>query len=111
MMSRAGNTELRTLTFRRLIAGMVLVGLVTMLPAGTVRFWQAWAYMAALFLPMILFVVYLLQRNPQVLARRMRTQEPEPSQRLIVKLSGFFLFCVLFLPGLDQRWGWSAVCE
>jgi protein-S-isoprenylcysteine O-methyltransferase Ste14 len=93
----------------RMVAGVILFGLLLFLPAGTLRFWPAWLYMAVLFTPMIIFGFYLLRNNRALLARRLKAREAEPAQRLI--LVGFFVtFLALFIiPGLDYRFGWSTV--
>lgn len=89
------------------LAGPLVLGMMLFGPAGTFDYWQAWAYMAVLFVPMALVVAYFLKTDPQFLERRMRTKEKEARQGLIVK-AGAAIFLVGFLvPGLDRRFGWS----
>jgi protein-S-isoprenylcysteine O-methyltransferase Ste14 len=79
------------------------------IPAGTWAYWEAWAYLAILFFPMLFVLAYMLKHEPDLLARRMRMKEKEAEQRLIVKLSFIpFLFAYI-LPGFDKRFGWSNV--
>lgn len=88
---------------------MIVMGLMFFWPAGTFRYWQAWAYIALLFIPMLFVMAFLLKKDPELLERRMRTREKEPAQKAIVKLS-FLIFAGAFLlPGFDRRFGWSAV--
>jgi protein-S-isoprenylcysteine O-methyltransferase Ste14 len=90
------------------LAGPVLAAMF-FLPAGTWNYWQAWVYMAVLLAPMCVVVAYFLKKDPELLERRMRTKEKEPQQKAIVVLSYPLFLAAFLLPGLDRRWGWSAV--
>jgi protein-S-isoprenylcysteine O-methyltransferase Ste14 len=79
------------------------------LPAGTLDYWQAWAWMAVLFVPMVGVLVYLIRSDPALLERRMRTREPEKEQSLLIKLSLLWFALTFLLPGFDRRFGWSHV--
>ncbi len=87
----------------------MVVGAVLFLPAGTLRFWEAWVYMAVLFLPMTGFALRLILRHPQLLERRMRTKESRPEQRRVIVLSSLVLLVTFLVPGLDERYGLSSV--
>ena len=90
------------------LAGIILAA-IFFLSAGTWNYWQAWVYMGVLLVPMCLVVAYFLNKDPELLERRLRTKEKEPEQKAIIKWS-YPLFLVAFLlPGFDRRWGWSAV--
>ncbi|MEA4908265.1 MAG: isoprenylcysteine carboxylmethyltransferase family protein [Chloroflexi bacterium] len=93
----------------RFVLAVILLMAAFFLPAGTFAYWQAWVYLAILFLPMFLVMVYLLQRDPGLLERRMRTRERETQQNLIIKLSFIPFLAAFLLPGFDQRFGWSIV--
>jgi protein-S-isoprenylcysteine O-methyltransferase Ste14 len=85
------------------------MGLAFFVPAGTFRYWQAWTYMAILGIPMLCFVAHLMNKEPELLERRMRTREKERRQKTIISLSLPVFIAVLLIPGLDRRFGWSAV--
>lgn len=93
----------------RLIGGIVVVGMILFLPAGTTSYWQAWVYLAVLFIPIILLALYLLMKNPSVLNRRMRMNEKENQQKLVIALSSVIILIIFLLPGFDQRFNWSTV--
>jgi len=81
-------------------------------PAGSLHYWQAWAYGALFFVTTTGIGVYFLKRDPQALERRMKVgpaAEREPTQKLIITvvLAGFVL--LLIIPGFDHRWHWSQV--
>jgi protein-S-isoprenylcysteine O-methyltransferase Ste14 len=88
---------------------VVVTGLMLFLPAGSLRYWQAWMFLATLFLPVLFVVSYFLRRDPDLLVRRLQYKEKEREQRLIVKLANLAFFLGFLCPGLDYRYGWSAV--
>lgn len=93
----------------RWLLGIVVLGAMFFLPAGTVRYWQAWAYLAVLFIPMTLVLAYLLRRDPALLERRMKAKEAAPEQRTAVALSGVAIIAALLVSAFDRRFGWSHV--
>jgi protein-S-isoprenylcysteine O-methyltransferase Ste14 len=88
---------------------VLILSALLFLPAGTAAFWQAWVYLAVLFVPMMLILFYLLRSDPELLARRMRSREKDPRQSLIIKLASACYIFAFLLPGLDRRFGWSGV--
>jgi protein-S-isoprenylcysteine O-methyltransferase Ste14 len=78
-------------------------------PAGTFWYWQAWAYMAILFIPMLGAFAYLIRKDPELLERRMRAKEKERQQKTITSVGSLFLLGTYLLPGFDRRYGWSSV--
>lgn len=109
MQETADKKRLTLLVLARLIPGILLVGLFFFLPAGTLRYWQAWMLLATLFLPMFFVLGYLLKNDPELLERRTHTREREAQQNLILKLGYPFFLAAFILPGFDIRFGWSHV--
>lgn len=93
----------------RIVLFIAALGAMLFLPAGTFDYWQAWAYLAILIIPMIFVLTYLIGRDPELLERRMRMREKETEQKLIIKLSILFFVIALLIPGFDKRFGWSSV--
>ncbi|MBN2345766.1 MAG: isoprenylcysteine carboxylmethyltransferase family protein [Candidatus Aminicenantes bacterium] len=94
---------------RRFGLAPLVMGLFFFLPAGTLDYWQAWAYMALLLVAMFLVIVRFLRRAPEVLQRRTNWREKEPAQKAIIYGSYPIFLAVFLLPGLDRRFGWSMV--
>ncbi|MBI5223779.1 isoprenylcysteine carboxylmethyltransferase family protein [Candidatus Micrarchaeota archaeon] len=91
------------------IASLLTIGAMLFIPAGTLDYWQGWIYIGVVFFPAIFTIAYFAKKDPQFLERRMRYDEKEAAQKKIVSL-GTLVFIIGFLiPGLDQRYGWSAV--
>jgi protein-S-isoprenylcysteine O-methyltransferase Ste14 len=80
--------------------------------AGTIHYWQAWVYVSIFLGASALTTLYLMKKDPALLARRMRggpTFEKEGTQRIIMVFTSLGFIALLVIPGLDHRFGWSAV--
>ena len=109
-MSNSTGTAKSTLTaIMRLVVGIPMIGAMFFLPAGTFKYWQAWVWLATLFIPMSISLVYLYKIDPKLLERRTRTDETRPEQRRIIMASVIYLLIIFILPGFDVRNGWSNV--
>lgn len=89
-----------------------VMGLLLFLPAGTIRYWQAWVYLAVFMSVSCLTTLYLVLRDPALLARRMSggpTAEKRPAQKLIMLFVSVAFVALLVVPALDRRFGWSRV--
>lgn len=58
---------------------------------------------------MIFVLFYFLKKDPRFLERRMRGTEKEREQKLIQLINLAILMAAFIVPGLDRRYGWSAV--
>lgn len=78
--------------------------------AGTFDWWQAWLYLVVYFGASLGITLYLIHRDPALLARRMRGgpwAEKQPAQRVIMVLASVAFIGLTVLPALDKRFGWS----
>jgi len=91
----------------RTVFVMPLVGAVLFLPAGSLKFWQAWVYMLIFLAFSLYFGIYFLKHDPKLLERRLHVKEEEPEQKIFRKLWVPLWIGALLLPGLDYRFGWS----
>lgn len=91
------------------VGALVLMAVMFFGPAGTFDYWQAWLYLAVLFVIVAVFGTYLIRREPELLARRLRTREREATQQRVIQVSLVLFVLAFLLPGLDHRFGWSAV--
>jgi protein-S-isoprenylcysteine O-methyltransferase Ste14 len=101
--------RLKIAVFLRIFIGILTLSLMFFAAAGTLRYWQAWTYMAVSFIPMFFVMIFLLRRNPELLERRIRMKEKERGQKKIVKLASVIFVIGFLLPGFDHRFGWSSV--
>lgn len=91
------------------LAGLIMIGLLLFLPAGTMHYWNAWVLISALFGPMLVLGAVLLLKSPVLLAKRLDTKEKEPQQKIVVALSGLIFLAAFILAGLDFRYGWTEI--
>jgi protein-S-isoprenylcysteine O-methyltransferase Ste14 len=100
-------SKLLILVLSRLSMAVLIFMLFFFLPAGTWNYWQAWMYMGVLFIPMLFVMVYLINNDPDLLERRMRTREERKEQRKIIQASYIVFILAYLIPGFDIRYGWS----
>lgn len=101
--------ELTRIALVRFGVGALAVGAIVFVPAGTLRWWQAWLFLATLFVPMGLMARYLLRNDPALLERRLKYGEERTQQKAIVKVTSALWLLTFLVPGLDHRLGWSSV--
>ncbi len=103
------NNMATRLILTKVIPAIVAMLIVIFLPAGTFNYWEGWAYLLSLMVPMAFIFAYLIKNDPGLLERRMKFREREKEQSLIVTLSYPVILLAFILPGLDHRFGWSHV--
>lgn len=90
----------------------VVMALLLFIPAGTVRYWQAWVYLAVFAGASGLTTLFLIRRDPALLERRMRGgpgAETRPTQRVVMLGASACYIGLFVVSALDRRYGWSSV--
>ena len=90
----------------KFILGLLTIGLLLFLPAGTLDFWQAWLFIGVLFVPMFIAGIVLMIRQPELLRKRLDAKEQQQEQKWVVALSGLMFIAVFVVAGLNRRFGW-----
>ena len=90
----------------KFLSGLLIVGLLLFLPAGTFAFRQAWLLMGILFIPMFIAGLIMMKKSPALLRRRLDAREAQPEQRAVIALSGLMFLAVFIVAGLNFRFGW-----
>jgi protein-S-isoprenylcysteine O-methyltransferase Ste14 len=85
----------------------IAVAAILFLPAGTLHFWQAWAYFAVFILPIMITYLYFLKTDPRMLESRLKSDEQVSEQRLLMRSARLIAVSILLLPGFDYRFDWS----
>lgn len=91
----------------KFFAGVILVGALLFLPAGTFAYKNAWLFMGILFVPMFIVGVVMMIKNPALLKSRLSAKEKQSGQSSLIKLSGLMFLAGFILAGLDFRFGWT----
>jgi protein-S-isoprenylcysteine O-methyltransferase Ste14 len=90
----------------------VVVAALVFGSAGTIRYWQAWVYLAIFFGGSAATTLFLARRDPALLERRLKggpIAEKRAAQRLVMVFTSLAFVALLVVPALDHRHGWSAV--
>lgn len=92
--------------FFKFLLGVILVGLLIFLPAGTFAYFNGWLFLGILFVPMFIAGLVMMGANPGLLQSRLHAKEKQTEQRLVVKLSGLMFLAGFVVAGLGFRFGW-----
>ena len=90
----------------KFLSGVVLLGLLLFLPAGTLRWWQGWLLMGILFVPMFAAGLVMMKKSPKLLERRLNAREEQGEQRRVILLSGLMFLAAFVAAGLNYRFRW-----
>ena len=88
------------------IIGFVFICVLLFLPAGTFHYWNAWLFMAVLFVPMIILGIVMLFKSPDLLKKRLDAKEKEGEQKWVVALSGIMFMVAFVVAALNFRFSW-----
>ena len=91
------------------ICGVLLVGALVFLPAGTLNYSGGYIFMALLFIPIFILGVVLFLKSPDLLKKRLDGKEKEKTQKGVVAFSGLVFVAGFITAGLDFRFGWTKI--
>ena len=98
-----------TQAITKYLLGIVLVGLLIFLPAGSFAFFNGWLLMAILFVPMFFAGIVMMIKNPELLKKRLNAKESQKEQNVVVKLSGLMFLAGFIIAGLGFRFSWYSL--
>jgi protein-S-isoprenylcysteine O-methyltransferase Ste14 len=93
----------------RYVLALAVISAMLFGSAGTFDYWNAWLFIAELFIPMLFVLAYLFIKDPELLEKRMNMKEREKVQKAYVVVSILIFIVTYLVPGLDRRYGWSHV--
>ena len=100
------NAKLMASAGIKLLMGLVLVGLLIFLPAGTLCFFNGWLLVAVLFVPMLIAGVVMALCSPELLKKRLNAKEKEAEQRNVVAMSAIMFVAAFVVAGFNFRYSW-----
>ncbi len=98
--------KLFTQAIVKFFTGLVLVGVLVFVPAGTFTFWQGWLLLGILFVPMFVAGLVMMKKCPELLRKRLNVKEEEKEQKIVIALSGVMFLAAFIIAGLNYRFGW-----
>ena len=90
----------------KFLCGLLMVGLLLFLPAGTFAYWQGWLLMGILFVPMFIAGLVMMKKSPELLRKRLDVREQQSEQKTVIALSGLMFLTAFIVAGLNFRFGW-----
>ena len=93
----------------KFFCGFILVALFIFLPAGTTGYLNGWLLMGLLFLPMMIAGFVMLDKSPDLLAKRLDAKEKQAAQKGVLAFAGLMFVGGFVIAGLDFRFGWSVM--
>ena len=90
----------------KFLLGIILIGLLIFLPAGTIHFVNGWIFMGVLFIPMLIAGIIMMIKNPKLLKSRLDVKEKQKAQGIVIKLSVLMFISGFIVAGLDYRFNW-----
>lgn len=100
------NKKLFIEAISKFLLGIILVGLLIFIPAGTIKYINGWIFMGVLFIPMLIAGIIMIIKNPTLLKERLDVKEKQKQQGIVIKLSGLMFIAGFIVAGLDYRLKW-----
>lgn len=89
----------------KFVFGVLLVGSLLFLPAGTFAYPQGWLFLGILFIPMFFAGLIMMRKNPDLLRKRLNAKEEQEDQKTVILLSGLMFLAAFAVAGLCFRFG------
>lgn len=101
------DSDLILQAFKKFILGLLLVGALLFIPAGTLNYPNGWLFISLLFIPMFIVGIILIFKDPDLLKKRLNAKEEESEQKLVLLVSGLMFISAFIIAGLNFRFNWS----
>ena len=90
----------------KFVLGVLMIGLLIFLPAGTIGYWNGWLFMGLLFVPMFIAGIVMMIKSPELLKKRLNAKEKESKQKEVIAFSGLMFLAGFIISGLNYRYNW-----
>ncbi len=90
----------------KVLLGILIIGLLLFIPAGTINYWNGWLLIGILFVPMFIAGIVMMIKSPELLKKRLNIKEKQGEQRLVVLFSAIMFIAGFIVAGLNYRYSW-----
>lgn len=84
--------------------GVLIVGALLFIPAGSFKYYDGWLFMGLLFIPMFIAGIIMMFKNPELLRRRLDAKEKENEQKEVLILSALMFIAGFIIAGFNYRY-------
>ena len=91
------------------ISGVILIGLLLFVPAGTLNWNEGWLFMIVLFVPMFIAGLIMYFKAKDLLRSRLNAKEKQSEQKDVISYSALMFLASFILTGLNRRFGWTVL--
>lgn len=100
------NKKLLTEAIIKYVSGIILMGVLLFVPAGTLKWKNGVIFMIVLFVPMLFAGIIMYLKAPGLLRSRLNAKETQSEQQSVIKYSGLMFLAVFIIAGLNYRFNW-----
>ena len=93
----------------KFLFGVLLVGLLIFIHAGTINYLNGLILMGILFVPMFIAGIIMMIKNPDLLISRLKAKEKQKEQSIVIKLSGLMFVVGFIVAGIDFRFNFIKI--
>ena len=88
------------------ISGLILMGVLLFLPAGSLSWSNGWLFIFLLFVPMFIAGIIMYFKAPSLLRSRLKAKETQGEQKSVISCSALMFIASFVLSGLNYRFHW-----
>ena len=103
------NIKLFSEAIMKVLLGILIIGLLLFLPAGTINYCNGWLLIGILFVPMFIAGIVMMIKSPELLKKRLNVKEKQGEQKQVVLFSGIMFVAGFIVAGLNYRYGWIMI--
>ena len=103
------NKKLFFQAITKYLLGLIIVFLLLFVPAESLSYWNAWLFIGLLFIPMFIFGLILMFKNPTLLKNRLNVKEKESDQKIVIILSAIMFILGFSIAGLNYKYNWTHI--
>lgn len=85
----------------------VFMWIILFIPAGSIKFWEAWIFWSGFSIITFFITFYFMKKNPEFLSRRTKVKQTKEIIKTPLILKVYYLGFIL--PGIDFRFHWSNI--
>ena len=100
------NTKLFFEAITKYLLGLLLVGILLFIPAGSLKYINGWLFICLLFIPMFIAGIVMMLKNPELLKNRLNAKEKQKEQKEVLIISSIMFISGFIIAGLNYRYKW-----